>query len=311
MQNCGPRRAGKRELMFDWGDIRIFVAVASAGSTLAAARKLGLNQSTVSRHIQALEHALELKLFEHDTRGYSLTPQGQALIKVAEQMTAAAESVALQAGRVRRDLSGLIRVSGAALVMNAWGFPMIAKFRAVHPEITFDVDTSETHVSLERGEADVAMRSADEMTGDTLIARKIGEIPWGIFGSREYLLRHGMPNSVDECATHDFLFYAEPMASRVSGLAWLGQQIAPERIVQRVNSVSGMAGSLGASDTLGVLPCVIGDSTSDLVCCFFDERLLHPLWIVASKESHAQPRVRAFMKFVAKNMPKGVLWQPA
>lgn len=304
MQNCGPDRAGRREAMFDWGDIRIFVAVASEGSTLGAARKLGLNQSTVSRRIQALEHALGLTLFERDTRGYTLTPQGSALIDVAGQMAAAAENVALRAERLRRDLAGSIRISGAAMAMNSWGFPMIAKFRVLHPEVGFDVDTSESQVSLERGEADLAIRAADEITGDTLVARKLGEIPWGIFGSRDYLLRHGMPRNIEDCAGHDFLFYAEPMADRVRGLAWLRQQIAEGRIAQSVNSVSGMIGSLSTSDALGALPCQVGSSNPELVCCFVDERMSHPMWVVASKESYAQPRVRAFMKFVAENMPR-------
>jgi DNA-binding transcriptional LysR family regulator len=286
------------------------VAVASEGSTLAAARKLRLNQSTVSRRIQALEHALNLTLFERDTRGYSLTPQGSALLDVAGQMAAAAENVMLRASRLRRDVSGSIRISGAAVSMNAWGFPLIAKFRELHPEVGFDVDTSEKQVSLERGEADIALRAADEVVGDSLIARKLGVVPWGIFGSRDYLLRHGMPRAIDECTGHDFLFYAEPMASTVRQLEWLGQQIAPERIVQRVNSVSGMVGSLSASNALGPLPYLTGNDTSDLVCCFHDERLSNPLWIVASKESYAQPRVRVFMKFVADNMSKGFLWDP-
>lgn len=297
--------------MFEWGDIRIFVAVASEGSTLGAARKLGLNQSTVSRRVQALEHALDLTLFERDTRGYSLTPQGSALIDVAGQMAAAAKNVTLRAERLRRDLTGAIRISGAAMTMNAWGFPLITKFRAAHPEVGFDVDTSETQVSLERGEADLALRAADEISGDTLIARKLGEIPWGIFGSRDYLLEHGMPRNIEDCAGHDFLLFAEPMACKVRGLTWLGQMIAPERVVLHVNSVSGMIGSLATSQALGALPCSVGNATNDLVCCFHEERMSHPLWIVASKDSYAHPRVRTFMKFMVDNMPPGILWSSA
>jgi DNA-binding transcriptional LysR family regulator len=120
-----------------------------------------------------------------------------------------------------------------------------------------------------------------------------------------------MPRAIEDCAGRDFLFYAEPMASRVRGLVWLRQQIAEERIVQSVNSVSGMIGSLSTSGALGALPCQVGNATSDLVCCFHDERMAHPLWIVASRESYAQPRVRAFMKFVADNIPKGTLWESA
>lgn len=290
--------------MFEWGDIRIFVAVAAEGSTLGAARKLGMNQSTVSRRIGALEDALGLKLFERDVRGYALTPHGTAMLDVTGQMAAAAGNVELRAERLSRDLAGTIRVSGAAMSMNVWGFALMAKFREMHPEVSFDVDTSEGRVSLERGEADVALRAADEIEGDTLVARKITKIQWGVFGSRDYLLRHGMPRCIEDCCGHDFLFYDRSMVERMKGLRWLDAKIPAERIVQRVNSVSGMSGSLSAIEALGALPCKVGADTTDLVLCFVEEAMAHPLWIVASKEAYGLPRVRKFMKFVADNMPR-------
>lgn len=288
--------------MFEWSDIRIFQAVASEGSTLAGARKLGINQSTVSRRIRALERSLGLSLFDRDTRGYALTPQGSALVAAARKMAVAAENLDLTAERLRRDLSGTIRLSGAAMSMNTWGFPLIARFRAIHPEITFDVDSSETQISLEDGAADLALRATDQVTGDTLVARRVGDIPWGIYASRAYLATHAAPQSVADCADRDFLYYDETMVEKVGFIKWFGQQIDPGRIILRVNSVSGMVGSVGPSNALGLLPCPVADSSTDLVCCFRDPLLAHPLWIVASKESHTQTRVRSFMKFVAENI---------
>lgn len=295
--------------VFDWDDVRIFVAVAAEGSTLAASRKLGMNQTTVSRRIQSLEHALKLTLFERDTRGYSLTPQGSSLLDVAGQMAAAAGNVELRAGNLARDMAGTIRISSPSMAMEHWGFPVLAKFRQHHPEIEFDIDTSENQVSLERGEADIALRATDKVIGDTLVARKLCLITWGVYGSRDYLQKHGAPYSIEECDGHAFMYYADDIASKIRCVNWFGSRIDADRIVQRVNTVLAMAGSLKTGLGIGVLPCVVGGNIDDLVCCFRHEELTHPLWIVASKDGYMQPRVKSFMRFTAENFPHDAFWE--
>lgn len=297
--------------VFDWDDVRVFVAVAAEGSTLAASRKLGMNQTTVSRRVQALEHALKLTLFERDTRGYALTPQGSALLDVAGQMAASAKNVELRAEHLARDMAGTIRISSPSMAMEHWGFPVLAKFRQHHPEIEFDIDTSESQVSLEHGEADIALRAADKVIGDTLVARKLCTIPWGVYGSRGYLLKSGTPRGIEECEGHDFLNYVDDIVSKIRCVDWFTSQINTSRIVQRVNTVLAMAGSLKTGFGLGVLPCVVGGNAEDLVCCFRHDALSHPLWIVASHEGYMQPRVRAFMSFTAENFPHDSFWERA
>lgn len=296
-------------MAFEWSDIPIYLAVASEGSTLGASRKLNLNQTTVSRRIQALEHALKLTLFERDTRGYALTPHGTALLDVAGQMNAAAENVALRAERLRREISGTIRISAASQAFEHLGFPLLTKFRERYPDVTFEADTDDRVVSLERGEADIALRAADEVVGDTLIARKLATIPWGIYCSRGYLTNNGIPRDIDDCATHGFLQYDDDLVSKIKGLRWLRDRISKEQIVYVVNTVPGMTGSLKTGSGLGALPCMAGDAVPDLVCCFRQKEMSHTLWIVASKESYAHARVRAFMKAAGENFPHDVLWE--
>lgn len=159
--------------MLDWNDICIFLAVAREGPTLAASKKLNINQTTVGRRVHALETALGLKLIERDTRGYSLTSQGSALIEVAANMGNADEKVLTRASHMARALDERIRVTAAHASMAHWVLPLISEFRKHNPDIHFETNAAEQYVSLENGDADIAIRAADMIEGDTLIARKL------------------------------------------------------------------------------------------------------------------------------------------
>ncbi|UOA20470.1 HTH-type transcriptional regulator PgrR (plasmid) [Sulfitobacter indolifex] len=296
--------------MFDWDDIRLFLAVAQEGSTLGASRRLNINQTTVSRRIQALEQSLKLTLFERDPRGYAVTAHGSALLDLAGQMAASAETIQSRAERLSREVSGIIRLTGNPEAMEHWGFPILTRFRAKHPDIEFEVDISSKQLSLEKGEADIALRAADEITGDTLVARKLALIPWGVYCSRHYERENGAPHSLEACQGHKFILYNGRLAEVVSAARWLADKIDEANRALQVNSVTGMIGSLRSGAGLGLLPCVAGDFEPDLVPCFRHEKLQHTLWVVTSKEAYALPPIRSFMKFVGENIPHGPLWEP-
>jgi len=294
--------------MFDWNDIRIFLAVAGEGSTLAASKKLNMNQTTVSRRVQALEQALNLTLFERNTRGYALTAQGSALIDVAGHMGAAAENVGNRAEHLGRATDGKIRVTAAHSVMNHWVTPLISEFRKQHPDIYFEASAAEQYVSLENGEADIAIRAADKIEGDTLIARKVHTVQWGVYCSKDYLSDRGMPHSVEELKNHSVLTYPKRMVESVILLGWLDAYVDPDTIISTVDSIVTMGFSIQAEKAVGVLPCVEGDPIPDLIRCFAHEKMKSTIWLVASQESYQQPHIRKFMKFVseyfANNVPE-------
>jgi DNA-binding transcriptional LysR family regulator len=290
--------------MLDWNDIRIFLSVAREGSTLAASKKLNINQTTVGRRMLALETALGLTLFERDTRGYSLTAQGSALIDVAENMQAAAENVMARADHLGRTLDGKIRVTAAHASMAHWVLPLISEFRKTNPDIHFETNAAERYVSLENDEADVAVRAADKIEGDTLIVKKLPPVRWGVYCSKTYLAANGMPRSVDDLIDHSILSYPETMIAGVKLMKWLERYVDRTKIINTVDSVITMSASLRTELAVGVLPCVEGDQSPDLVMCFTDKDLISGLWLVASKESYQEPRVRKFMKFVGENFPR-------
>jgi len=290
--------------MYDWNDIRIFLIVASEGSTLAASRILGINQTTVSRRMQVLEHALGLTLFERDTRGHSLTAQGAALVETAEQMKAAAQNISLRAEHLGRASRGKIRVTAAHSSMNHWVLPLLASFQESHPNIFFETNASETYVSLEDGEADIAIRAGDVVKGDTLIIRKLPNVRWGVYGNISYLKTLDDPITLETMYDLPILNYPPEMIESVNVFSWFSKITDATKTLSTVDSVVTMSLSLRSVSAVGLLPCVEGDGQPGLAMCFTHEELQSGLWLVASKEAYQEPRVRKFMKYFGEKFPK-------
>jgi DNA-binding transcriptional LysR family regulator len=291
--------------VYEWGDIRIFLAVAREGSTLAAARLLCLNQSTVSRRIEALERDLGLALFTRDTRGSVLTAEGRALVEAAAALEAAAGQLGQQAARMARSSAESIRVTAAPVVIEHWVAGVVASFRKRHPGVVFDFDVSEATVSLESGEADVAFRPSDAVVGDRLIARRIGSIPWGLYCAERYAAERGMPGSFEALAGHDLVFYSPAFAQRIAFLRRMAGALPPGSVVSTMNSVTAMASALRAGAGVGPIPVIDGETTPGLRLCFAPEDFDHPLWLVANPDAYRRPMVREFMRLAAELVPRG------
>lgn len=296
--------------MFNWNDIRVFLTVAEEGSSLAAASIIGMNHTTVARRIDALEHALNLELFERTNRGYNLTAQGLVLLDVAKAMRASAASVLTAAEQLARDDDGVIRFAGNAEAMQRFGVELVSKFKEKNPQISFDlvidVAWDKNQSPLETGKADLALRPIDELSGDTLIAKKLARIPLGVYCNKAYHQKYGAPRSLDEAKGRKFVIFSDDVARVMKAVDWLNRQLDADDILYQVNAVTSMAAALQSGAGLGLLPCVTGDATPNLVCCFHHEELHHTLWLVASKESYVRPAVRKFMAFAGEHFKSGI-----
>src|SRR5690606_22007553 len=141
--------------MFDWNDLKAFLAVARGGSTLGAAKAMGVNQTTVARRIEALESALRLKLFERGQTGSRLTEAGRDLMAEAEKVEAAAQAFDSRAAAQQRGLAGNIRITATEIIANAAVTPALGEFRRLYPDIQVDLILTDRALDIERGEADV------------------------------------------------------------------------------------------------------------------------------------------------------------
>ena len=150
------------DLMFDWNDLRYFLAVARHGSTIAAGKAMGVNQSTVHRRLDELESQLKRKLVTRETTGYRLTEYGQELLSYAERVERSVLDFQQHVQDATRDLAGVIRVTCPEPIITRFskaGF--FDGFHKLYPQSRVEFVTSDRYLSILKGEADVAFRSGD------------------------------------------------------------------------------------------------------------------------------------------------------
>lgn len=275
----------------NWDDLRYFLAVARSGSTIAAARILGVNQTTVARRIAELESALEARLFDRQREGYRLRPDGEPLLRTAEQAEAAVRAFATLGGALERGVNRL-RVTTNEPLANVILAPAIQAFRAQRPDVHIDLVISPRVLDLAAGEADIALRAAPEPGGPDLIARRVGDAFWGVYCSRDYARLSGAPADLDDLARHTLLLIDDPSGGRLAGLC----PAAPVRLGDTLNDLC-----IAARAGLGVasLPCVLGDSLPDFVRCLVQPEPVTPLWLAYHERLRGTPEVRAFADAVA------------
>lgn len=284
--------------MFDWNDLRYFLAVAQHGSTLAAARALKVNQSTVQRRLTELEQRIGRPLVRRHPTGYRLTEFGEALLPRAQQVGQAVQAFEEQVAVSQRAAVGVVRVTcPEPLAVRISNSPLMERFRARYPGVNVEFAMSDRYLDLSKGEADVALRSGDTDDG-VLIGRKIGDSLWAVYASRKYVERHGKPERVEDLERHALAGFDETMAGHRAA-KWL-REVAPNgRIVARNNSVLGLLNSVRASIGIAPLPTALGDAEPDLVRVLGPIPELTRIWrVLAHPDVRHAPHVAAFFDFM-------------
>lgn len=190
----------------DWSLLQSFLRVAKAGSLSAAARRCGISQPTLGRHIRALEAALDQPLFMRRAEGQVLTPMGVRLFDDVCAMQEAAARIALTAAGASARLEGTVRITAAKVVAHWHLPPILARLRLAEPGIQIDLVASDTAENLMHREADIALRMFRPEHGD-LLAQKVADLSLGLYASRGYLDRVGRPKTPDDLMALDFVGY--------------------------------------------------------------------------------------------------------
>jgi DNA-binding transcriptional LysR family regulator len=253
---------------FNWDDLKPFLAVARAGSTLGAAKLLGLSQPTVQRRIAALEKSLGRQLVERYPSGYRLSPLGAELFSRAKQIENAVDDFSRHIQLHDGALAGTIRVTCAEPLVPAVVTPIVDAFQAQHPGVRVELLITERLVDLTRGKADIAVRGyADAPHGqyeNALIQRKLVDLPWALYASRNYVERFGKPAVPEEIGRHAIVA-PDGVFSRAGAARWL-RTIAPNALVSaRSSSLLGLLGSVRSGSGLAMLPKGIGEPDPELV----------------------------------------------
>lgn len=282
--------------MLDWNDLRHFLALAQEGSTIAAARSLGVNQSTVQRRLSALEECLGQSLVARTPAGYVLTPFGAALLPHAEAVGASVRELERHAAQASNSVEARLRVTCPEPILSRL-MPLIERFQASHPQLRVELVTSDRYLDLNKGDADVAFRSGD--TDADLVGRKIADSIWAVYASQAYLDRNGRPASLVDIDNHAVVTFDQSLAKhRV--VEWLAAVAPNARIAAQANSVLGLLQAARSGAGIAPLPANIADADPSLLRIFGPVPELARTWkILTTRALRRTARVSALFDFVA------------
>jgi DNA-binding transcriptional LysR family regulator len=289
--------------MFEWDDVKYFLAVARHGSTLAAAKALQLSQSTVQRRITELERRLGRDLVKRHATGYRLTEFGEDMLPYAEEIERAARAFEQRKGTIARGEAGLVRVTcPEPIVYRIMQSGLLDRFHAKHPNLRVEFVMSDQYVDLARGDADVALRSGDT-DDDVLVGRKIADSLWSAYASKAYIERNGRPHSIADLSQHATVAFDGPMASNRAAI-WLQTVARDTPVAARVTSVLGLVSVAKSGVAVVPMPIALGDAESELVRLFEVVPELTRSWrILAHPDRRRTPAVAAFFDFIAEEIP--------
>jgi DNA-binding transcriptional LysR family regulator len=284
-----------------WELFRTFLAVARDGSLSGAARRLGLTQPTVGRHIDALEAALGLSLFTRSPQGLTATPAANELIGHVEAMAAASAALRRTASGGAKADRGTVRITASEMVGCEVLPPMLASFRESHPGITLELALNNRNEDLLRRDADIAVRMVRPRQ-KALVARRVGHSVIGFYAHRNYVKKHGIPKTLTELEQHRLIgFDRDEWALR--GLGPLPRSVTRDNFGFRSDSDLAQFAALKAGAGIGGCQQNIARRFKELVPILADA--LHfelEVWIAMHEDMKSTGRVRLLFDHLAAGL---------
>lgn len=241
----------------EWSDVRIFLAIARAGTLGGAARVIGQTQPTMGRRLRALEEAVGQALFHRTSDGLVLTDEGSAVLVYAERMEEEALGLSRALAGQGNTLTGSLRVTSSDWFGMHVLTPVFAAFLRQHPDVSLELVTDSRQYSLARREADLAFRITPFEEPD-VIQRKLMHMKYALYGHRDLVAPHAGDGQGAALISMDSAFGSLP------DVTWAGRMLPRARIAYRSNNRGVQARMCAEGGGFAVLPCALGDATPDL-----------------------------------------------
>jgi len=255
-------------MKMDWDKLRVFHAVAEAGSFTHAGEALNLSQSAVSRQIGNLEESLNVTLFHRHARGLKLTEQGDMLLRTAREVAAKMAIAASRISEGKESPKGPLKITTTVAFGSVWLTSRMKEFLELYPDIDASVVLADTELDLSMREADVAIRMTPPRQPD-LIQLKLMTMHHHVFAAPEYIKRHGIPKKAKDLNKHRLVVYGDDARPPVSGLNWLleaGAKPGAKRAAAlKVNSIYGIFRAVQSGVGIGSLPDYMSREAGNLV----------------------------------------------
>ncbi|WP_342360219.1 LysR family transcriptional regulator [Terrarubrum flagellatum] len=283
--------------MKDWDDIRIFLAVSRAGSLNAGARLLGLTQPTVSRRIHLFEGRLGVSLFGRTQDGLVLTEAGKSLWHRALAIEEHAEAISRQVLRHDDRMGGVVRISATEGLGAFWLTKRLTRLATKHPHITTEILLDNGVTDLMKRDADVAIRLGRPQARE-LIAKRVGDMRFSLFASRDYVARHGAPAELRDVLRHPLVTFMWDGAS--GGDEWRDLVASHPQVAFKTNSSIAQVYAVRAGFGVGLLPTYVQEDSPDLMPILPGQHWPHrDIWLVAHRDVKMSPRIRAVYNEIA------------
>lgn len=289
----------------DWDKLRIFHAVASAGSFTHAGQMLTLSQSAVSRQISALEEELSTPLFQRHARGLTLTDEGELLYGAVSDVLSRLAEAEEALKNVQAAPRGALKITSSHGLGTFWLLPRMKEFLDDYPELQVHVVLEDRELDLAQREADLALRMRAPVQAD-LIQRKLFTVHYHLYATADYLGSHGTPRTLDDLGKHIVIAYGETASPEIRDVNWLmgtARRLSPDGGAKllRVNNMAGILQSVEAGIGVAALPDYMAETRPHLTRILpetegpsFDVHLVYPDALRQSK------RVAAFRDFLVK-----------
>ena len=292
----------------DWDKLRVFHAVAEAGSFTHAGESLGLSQSAVSRQISALEESLNLPLFHRHARGLILTEQGELLHKTAREVFSKLAMTEALLSESRDRPSGTLKITTPVAFGTIWLTPRLREFKELYPDIRVALLLVDGELDLAMREADVAIWMLPPKQED-LIHRHLLTIQFNIYASPEYISRRGMPQTLQDLDDHDIIVYGDsarfaPPFPSANWLLEVGADPAkPRRPVLEINNIHGINRAVRSGMGIAALPEYMNREAENLVQLL--PELVGPrmdAYFVFPEEMRHSKRIMVFRDFLLQKI---------
>ena len=299
----------QKDVLMDWDKLRIFHAVADAGSLTHAGDTLHLSQSAVSRQIRALEESLNTTLFHRHARGLILTEQGELLFDATRSMQKRLEAAAARIRDSEEEVFGELRVTTTTAFGTLWLAPRLSKLYERYPDLKIDLMLEERVLDLPMREADVAIRMKEPSQAD-LIRKKLMSVRMRLYATQSYLDTHPPLETKDDLHNHR-LICQSPQSFQVSAGASLVAHLMTynPQTTLTVNNYFGGLQAVLADLGIGVLPDYLIEESPNLVRVLPEiESGEVPVFLAYPEELRQSKRVAAFRDFVQEEISAHRRW---
>jgi DNA-binding transcriptional LysR family regulator len=282
---------------FNWDDLRYFLRAAQTKTLAGAARSMGVEHTTIGRRLSALERALGAALVLRGPDGLTLTPLGQRIAPLVEEV----ERAVLTARAAAKSQRAQVRLSLPQALTGLFT-QALAQQRLDYPEIALEIISDNRPPDLKKGEVDLAVVVRAVIDAD-LVTRSLGDVGWSLYAGEAYLARRPAPDDPNDLSGHEVIALKTDSPAAPAA-KWLAEHAANATIVMRSNASASLVAAAVAGAGLAILPCFVAETEPTLKRLTPDVLISHRVSLVYRREVRLAEPVRVAIHFVVEVMRK-------